>query len=212
MSVSEHIIRAAGHRKRANRDHAEVAEQSALAFADRRIAAHDRELAACERLHALVDRELLADALANAEVDPLTRCAHTGGGTGLADLDRELLCCHRTGRGLVVVYVDVVGLKVVNDTEGHHAGDELLVRMVAMLKQHLRSYDLIVRLGGDEFLCVMSGVALPEVRRRFIRIAAMLADAPRGAAIRTGFAELAPADSTASLIARADEQMIGRGR
>lgn len=207
-SASEWIIRAAGSRKRADRMRADSAVQGAFALHDRQDAAQDREQAARERLHALVDREVLADALADAEVDPLTGARMRA--AGLADLDRELLCCNRTGRALVVAYVDVVGLKALNDREGHGAGDDLLVGVVTLLKQHLRAYDLIIRVGGDEFLCAMTGLGLHEAKQRFDQIAEVLARAPGGASIRAGFAELADGDTTVELIARADGQLIGR--
>jgi diguanylate cyclase (GGDEF)-like protein len=50
----------------------------------------------------------------------------------------------------VVAYVDVIGLKTLNDSAGHSAGDKLLQHVVALIKKHLRSYDLIIRMGGDE--------------------------------------------------------------
>jgi len=208
ISASERIILAAGQRKRAARARADSAEQRVQADDDRRVAAQDREQSAFERLHALVDRERLADALASAAVDPLTGARMRA--PGLVELDRELLCCHRTGHSLVVAYVDVVGLKTLNDTEGHAAGDELLVGVVALLKEHLRAYDLIIRIGGDEFLCAMSAMTLVDARLRFAGIAETLAAAPGGTAIRTGFAMLAPGETTVQLIARADGQLIGR--
>jgi diguanylate cyclase (GGDEF)-like protein len=208
INASERIIRAAGQRKRDARIRAEAEQQDAMAASDRRIAAQDREQAAFARIHALVDRELLADALAHTEVDPLTNARTRA--AGLADLDRERLCCQRTGRSLVVAYVDVIGLKTLNDTQGHRAGDDLLILVVDLLKQQLRSYDLIIRLGGDEFLCAMTAMALPDVRQRLSHVAALLEATPGHAAIRTGFAELAPGDTTSGLIARADDQLLGR--
>jgi serine/threonine-protein kinase RsbW len=198
----------AGSRNRAARHRARAAEQGALAARDRRAAAGDREQAACERLHALVDREELAGELALGDIDPLTGARARA--AGLATLEHELQRCRRTGVGFVVVYVDVVGLKALNDTQGHRAGDELLRRVVRHMYENLRAYDLVVRLGGDEFLCGASDMPLPEARRRFDIIAAAMGAAPDGSAIRTGFAEYALGESAAELIARADAQLISR--
>jgi PleD family two-component response regulator len=76
------------------------------------------------------------------------------------------------------------------------------------MKAQLRPYDLIIRLAGDEFLCAMSNMTLPEARRRFSAISATLAAAPRPTAIATGFAKLAPGQPAAELIARADKELI----
>jgi len=185
----------------------EAAEHDALAADDRRSAALDREQAAYERLHALVDRELLADALAQAAYDELTGARARR--AGLAELDNELDRCRRTDSSLAVAYVDVIGLKALNDTEGHGAGDALLKRVVALMNDHLRSYDLIIRVGGDEFVCAMSGTTLLEARRRFDEVAIALAEGPGSGAIRCGLAELTEDESAGELVARADAELIG---
>lgn len=113
---------------------------------------------------------------------------------------------------LVVAYVDVVGLKAVNDAHGHAAGDRLLQRAVRTIRDHLRSYDVIVRVGGDEFVCVMSHATLEEARERFDAIRPALATAPCRCEIRTGFAALAPGDTAARLIDRADTDLISNPR
>jgi diguanylate cyclase (GGDEF)-like protein len=206
VTGSEVIVLAAGKRKRAARRRAQAFEQDARAADDRRSAAQDREHAAYERLHALVDRELLADALALTTVDPVTGARARA--AGLAELDREVARCSRTSGLLAVAYVDVVGLKALNDSAGHGAGDELLRRVVALVKAHLRSYDLVIRVGGDEFVCAMSDMSVPDARERFREVAATLASAPDVGAIRTGFAQLAPGESVSELIARADRELI----
>jgi diguanylate cyclase (GGDEF)-like protein len=183
-----------------------AAEQHALAAQDRQAAAQDREQGARERKNALTDRKALARQLTITETDPLTGARARA--AGLTDLDHELDRCERTASRLVVAYVDVVGLKNVNDTQGHGAGDELLKQVVALFNAHLRSYDLIIRLAGDEFLCAMSDITVPEARERFRGIANALGAAPCPAAISTGFAELAPGQPVAELIARADKEMI----
>jgi diguanylate cyclase (GGDEF)-like protein len=110
------------------------------------------------------------------------------------------------GGRLVVTYVDV-GLKAVNDTHGHSAGDALLRRAITLIRARLRPYDLVIRLGGDEFVCAMSAMTLVEVRERFGQFAAAIATPPGAAAIRTGYTELRTANSVGELIARADREM-----
>jgi diguanylate cyclase (GGDEF)-like protein len=200
------IARAAERPAGAAARRARAAEQRALAAQDRQDAAEDREQAARDRLHALADREALARQLAFTETDPLTGTRARA--AGLSALDVELNRCRRTGGMLAVAYVDAVGLKAVNDTEGHAAGDALLKRVVQRIKRHLRPYDLIVRLGGDEFLCAMSNMTVLDARRRFGVISVALAAAPHADAIRTGFAQLRPNETAAELIERADNELI----
>ena len=57
----------------------------------------------------------------------------------------------RTNTAWLVAYLDVDGLKRVNDTYGHEQGDALLCDVAAILRETLRSPDIIARLGGDEF-------------------------------------------------------------
>lgn len=131
---------------------------------------------------------------------------------GLNDLDRELDRCRETSGRLVVAYVDVIRLTTLSDREGQSAGDKLLKRVVALIGEHLRSFDLIIRLGGDELLCAMSNIALLDARERFSQVATALAADPDAAAITAGFAELAADDSTTELIARADSELIDSRR
>jgi diguanylate cyclase (GGDEF)-like protein len=112
----------------------------------------------------------------------------------------------------VVAYVDVIGLKTLNDSEGHSAGDRLLQRIVALIKQQLRSYDLIIRMGGDEFLCVVSTITLSAARSRFTAIDKALSVASGPGGIRSGFAELLPDETAEDLIARADGELVERRR
>ncbi len=194
--------RAATQRRRAAELRERAAQHRALAAEDRRAAAEDREQAARERLRALVDREALARQVSLAEMDPLTGARTRA--AGLVDLAHELERARRLGAPLVVAYVDIIGLKAVNDAEGHAAGDELIQHVVQVVKAHLRPYDVIVRIGGDEFLCVMSNMSPSDARQRFDAITG----APYNCAIRTGFAEMAPDDTAAGLIARADRELV----
>jgi len=87
--------------------------------------------------------------------DPLTGCANRRAFE--RDLDRELARCARAELDLSIVAIDLDGLKAVNDSAGHAAGDERLVLLVDTLRRALRSMDGVYRLGGDEF-----GVVLPD--------------------------------------------------
>ena len=94
--------------------------------------------------------------------------ALTDGLTGLANRrlldDRLALAARRLGRseGLAVVLLDLDGLKEVNDTFGHRAGDTMLVATASRLEAAIRPGDTAARLGGDEFVVVCEGVVGDE--------------------------------------------------
>jgi diguanylate cyclase (GGDEF)-like protein len=87
--------------------------------------------------------------------DPLTGCANRRAFE--RDLEREWARCARAELDLSVVAIDLDGLKAVNDTAGHAAGDGQLILLVDTLRKALRSMDGVYRLGGDEF-----GLVLPD--------------------------------------------------
>lgn len=184
------------------------AQQTAIgALEDRRHAAADRRRGASQRLLAAVDRSALAEQLVYAETDPLTGARTRS--AGLGDLDREIDRSRRTAGVLVVTYLDVVGLKLVNDKDGHAAGDHLIQRVISTVRERLRPYDLVVRLGGDEFLCVMPDLPRVTAEQRFAGVTMSLA-APPAVAVRTGFAELTATDTSSTLVARADQDLLQR--
>jgi diguanylate cyclase (GGDEF)-like protein len=127
---------------------------------------------------------------------------------GLADVQREIDRAHRGNGRLIAAYADVDGLKATNDTKGQHAGDLMLYHIVAMMQTHLRSYESVVRLSGDEFVCTISDATIESVRERFGQITAELSAAPDEGSITVGFAQLAPGDSPMDLIDRADSELI----
>ena len=191
---------------RARRDRARAAADRAKAADDRVRAAADREEAARERAEALRNRAESADDLKLATTDELT-----GAWTrkfGLEEVSREVERARRTGATLVLAFVDVDGLKQVNDHQGHLAGDALLKLVGETLRANVRPYDVIVRYGGDELVCAMPNLTAPEARVRFEKIAAALTAIDAEHSVTVGLAEAEPADSLLELIARADADLL----
>lgn len=63
------------------------------------------------------------------------------------------------GPAIAVVFIDIDGFKEINDRYGHAAGDSLLVLMASRLRSALRSHDVLGRIGGDEFVAILGGIA-----------------------------------------------------
>jgi diguanylate cyclase (GGDEF)-like protein len=97
----------------------------------------------------------IAEVSTVALTDPLTGVLNRRGFTEA--VERELDRARRHDHRFALAYVDIRGLKAVNDTEGHLAGDELLRQAAEVLRDSARAHDVVGRLGGDEL-----GVLLVE--------------------------------------------------
>ena len=92
-----------------------------------------------------------------ALLDPLTQLPNR---TLLTDrLNDALTNSQQRSRALAVVFIDLDGFKGVNDTHGHKAGDELLIALANRLKSTLRGGDTLARVGGDEFVALLTDLA-----------------------------------------------------
>lgn len=128
--------------------------------------------------------------------------------TGFAALTREIDRSRQEGVRFVLGYLNVDGLRQVNDTDGPRAGDELLRKVTSALRATLRSYDVILRLAGDEFLFSLPGADLATAEQRLREFTVILGEEAPGASVSVGFAELREDDTLDELVARADDALV----
>jgi len=128
-----------------------------------------------------------ASARAMAATDELTGVCNRRGflaaGAPRVDLTR------RAGGGASVIYLDLDGLKRVNDARGHSAGDLLLVTTARVLRAVARPCDIPARLGGDEFVLLLPRAQPLEMASVVADLRAGLADEGVAASIGTGYLE-----------------------
>ncbi len=120
-----------------------IAEASALALANLRLRDRLRRQSIRDQLTGLFNRWYLEESL-----------------------EREIVRAHRSKRQLALILMDFDDFKAVNDTFGHHAGDELLRSVGALFRTKLRSSDVACRWGGDEFLLILPETTLADAVAR----------------------------------------------
>ena len=148
-----------------------------------------------------------------ALVDPLTGLHNRRGFLEIAE--HELQVCQRRGSATALLFVDVDGLKLVNDRYGHAQGDRLLCEVAAVLRASTRDSDLVARVGGDEFCVLLTRDSAVDGTVLLDRIATTIAmwnsrgDLPFELAFSVGVGIFDPSEpiSIEALIERADLAM-----
>src|SRR5450756_471461 len=113
---------------------------------------------------AAATRARLRAELHGSHLDDLTRAFRRE--TEWHALNLEIDRSRRGDGRFVLAFLDIDDLKGINDRAGHAAGDLVLRTLVATLRSSLRSFDPIVRFGGDEFVCGIGGADIREVESR----------------------------------------------
>lgn len=103
-----------------------------------------------------------------ASIDAMTGALNRK--SGLELLEREFKLLNINNENLVICFVDVDGLKIINDTFGHEEGDKLLINATKILKESIRKTDFVIRMGGDEFLVVFPETSMKEANKVWGRI------------------------------------------
>jgi diguanylate cyclase (GGDEF)-like protein len=138
--------------------------------------------------------------------DPLTGTLNTRGFMDIAE--RERLRALRMGLPLTIFYFDVDGLKTVNDASGHQAGDRLLIEFVSAVAESIRPYDILARVGGDEFALILPATDRPAALRVVTRIRDQLIVKQPPPSVSVGAVTYSkPTDSVEDMLKAADDLM-----
>jgi diguanylate cyclase (GGDEF)-like protein len=169
-------------------------------------------------IYCAAQQHVLQASLADlALTDELTGLYNRRGFMALAE--RQLKLGHRSGRGMLLILVDVDGLKQINDTLGHSQGDSALRRTAEVLRKTFRNSDVIARMGGDEFAVMAieaSGDSETAIRKRLNdQLTKINSDSgPYRLSLSLGIARVDPRNSSSigSLMVKADCAMYAQKR
>jgi diguanylate cyclase (GGDEF)-like protein len=127
------------------------------------------EANAALRKEAILRKQMEAKVLRLSLTDELTGLNNRRG--FLLQAEQVLKLVHRVHTYGWLIYIDLDGLKEVNDTEGHDAGDQLIISAAKVLRESFRDSDVVGRIGGDEFVVFATGTSTPalEIQDRITR-------------------------------------------
>lgn len=105
-----------------------------------------------------------------SEYDPLTKTFNRR--AGYKKITNLITKSNKQKTPFSLCFIDVNGLKSVNDNLGHETGDKLLKNVADCVKSNIRDKDFVVRLGGDEFLIALDGIEIVDAEKVWTRIVA----------------------------------------
>ena len=151
--------------------------------------------------------EQAAEAQKLAKTDPLTGLANRR--ATIAWLESMMTCSLEIDEPLAVLMFDIDHFKRINDTYGHQTGDQVLCKIAEISRVHIRAEDLVGRIGGEEFVCLLSGAGGREARALAERLCRAIAQGTERAGgpqatISIGLALLRAGDTVETLLRRAD--------
>ena len=151
--------------------------------------------------------EKAAEAQKLAMTDQLTGLANRRATLGW--LESMLGASGEVDEPLALLMFDIDHFKQVNDNHGHQAGDEVLRKVALIARAQIRAEDLVGRIGGEEFVCILSGLTDQAVRGLADRLCRAIArgsgvDGLPPVTISVGLANYRQGDTTETLLARAD--------
>ena len=115
-----------------------------------------------EQVATAIERKRMEEELKKlAHYDPLTGTYNRG--YGLELLQRQVKIAKRNKTSFLLAYTDLDNLKRINDQFGHEEGDKAITQMANLFRSILREVDIIIRMGGDEFLLVFPDSSLKEI-------------------------------------------------
>ena len=120
---------------------------------------------------------------------------------------REITRVERYQNPLSMIFIDVNGLKPINDKEGHHEGDQVLKSVACLLTRTCRASDIVVRLGGDEFVVLAIETGKKTIKSLVDRIKHGAQKLPRPIGLSCGIAIWRPGLSLEGLLKEADTNM-----
>jgi len=141
-----------------------------------------------------------------ADLDPL--CPILNRRAFKRELEKEITRADRHKRALSLLFIDLDKFKTINDTQGHDAGDRVLIAMANTLRNAVRKSDIVCRLGGDEFAILLIETDAENAKACALALSDRILKDNVGVTASIGAATWQTGQSADDLMAKADQAMF----